>query len=228
VALLALSAVASLGPFFLGTFPIFGAEKHWMPALPTICIAAGVGAAWAARRACAAVVAWAPKLATRETLIARASLVAVGGALVLAGLSEVAAAHPYALTWYTALAGGDPGGADLGMNRQFWGVAARGVLAELATLPKGPVYTHDASPAWGWYGKLGLLPRGYPDAGHEDAGVAASQLAIVVHEKHFNRHDYMIWNSYGTVQPIFVLTAHGVPIVSVYQRPSSHTSSTSR
>jgi hypothetical protein len=220
VALLALSAAASLAPFFLGTTPIFGAEKHWMPALPTICIAAGVGAAWAARRACAAIVAVVPRLAAREALVARASLALVGGALVLAGATEVVVAHPYALTWYSALAGGDPGGADLGMNRQFWGVAARGILPELASLPKSSVYTHDASPAWGWYEKLGLLPHGYPDAGHEDAGVAASQLAIVIHEKHFNRHDYMIWNSYGTLRPVFVLTAHGVPIVSLYQRPS--------
>src|SRR5207344_529599 len=51
VLLLALSAAASMGPFFLGTTPIFGAEKHWMPALPTICIAAGVGGVWAARLA---------------------------------------------------------------------------------------------------------------------------------------------------------------------------------
>src|SRR6185295_14891985 len=47
--LLALSAAASIGPFFLGTTPIFGAEKHWMPVLPSICIAAGVGVVWAAR-----------------------------------------------------------------------------------------------------------------------------------------------------------------------------------
>src|SRR4029079_788832 len=47
--LLALSAAASAGPFFLGTTPIFGAEKHWMPVLPTICIAAGVGTVWSAR-----------------------------------------------------------------------------------------------------------------------------------------------------------------------------------
>ena len=59
--LLGLSAAASMGPFFLGSTPIFGAEKHWMPALPTLCIAAGVGAQWAARiaastsRACASV-----------------------------------------------------------------------------------------------------------------------------------------------------------------------------
>ena len=28
-------------------------------------------------------------------------------------------------------------------------VAARGVLPFVATQPRGPVYTHDASPAWG-------------------------------------------------------------------------------
>jgi hypothetical protein len=238
VVLLALSAATSIGPFFLGTTPIFGAEKHWMPALPTICIAAGVGAVWAARTACAALCELVPALVARERMASRIVVVVVGGALVAASATEVVVAHPYALTWYSALAGGDPGGADLGMNRQFWGVAARGVLPTIASLPPGPVYTHDASPAWGWYEKLGLLPRGYPDAGHEDAGVAASRLAIVIHEKHFNRHDYMIWNSYGTVRPVFVLTAHGVPIVSLYQRPagqgqsqgqsSSHTSSTSR
>jgi 4-amino-4-deoxy-L-arabinose transferase-like glycosyltransferase len=53
--LLALSAAASIGPFLLGTTPIFGAEKHWMPVLPTIAIAAGVGAVWAARAAVQAV-----------------------------------------------------------------------------------------------------------------------------------------------------------------------------
>ncbi len=205
--LLLVSAGASIGPFFLGTTPIFGAEKHWMPILPTLCIAAGVGAAWAARKAGDAI--GRPRIAT----------IVVGGVLVLAGASEVIAAEPYALTWYSALAGGDAGGADLGMNRQFWGVAAQGVLPEIAKQPAAPVYTHDASPAWGWYQRLGLLPKGYPDAGHEAAGIAASKLAIVIHEKHFNRHDYMIWKAYGTVQPIFVLRANGVPIVSLYARP---------
>ena len=53
VLLLVLSAAASMGPFFLGSTPIFGAEKHWMPALPTLCIAAAVGVVWAAKTALA-------------------------------------------------------------------------------------------------------------------------------------------------------------------------------
>ena len=209
VLLLVLSAAAAIGPFFLGSTPIFGAEKHWMAVLPTICVAAGVGGIWAARRAIAVI----------GRLPERVGLAVVGGAIVLAGLSEVVVSHPYALTWYSALAGGAPGGADHGMNRQFWGVAAKGVLPELERLPPGSVYSHDASPAWGWYQRLGDLKKGYPDAGGEGAGIAASKYALVIHELHFNRHDYMIWKAYNTVQPRFVLRAAGVPIVSLYVRP---------
>jgi hypothetical protein len=151
-------------------------------------------------------------------------LPAVASLVVAAAASETLAAQPYALTWYNTLAGGAPGGADLGMNRQFWGVSARGALPALAAEapPSGtrPVYTHDASPAWGWYKKLGLVPPSLPDSGHENAGgIARSQLAIVVHELHFNRHDYLIWTAYGTVRPIYVLRSDGVPIVSIYKRP---------
>ncbi|MDB4963119.1 MAG: hypothetical protein JWP01_3118 [Myxococcales bacterium] len=218
--LLALSAAASIGPFFLGTTPIFGAEKHWMPALPSICIAAGVGVVWAARAAVAAI-------ETRRPLPARARPAILGllAMLVIAASAvETVTAQPYALTWYNALAGGAPGGADHGMNRQFWGVAARGVLPVVAAEAPAPgaptksVYTHDASPAWGIYRRLGLVPASMPDAGWEQSGIERSQLAIVVHEKHFNRHDYLIWKSYGSVQPMFVLRAAGVPIVTVYRR----------
>ncbi|HEV7558712.1 MAG TPA: hypothetical protein VGO00_24745, partial [Kofleriaceae bacterium] len=216
--LLALSSAASIGPFFLGTTPIFGAEKHWGPAIPTICIAAGVGAVWAAREAARVI----PRLTERI------AIGVVGTAIVLASVVECATAEPYALTWYNALAGGAPGGADLGMNRQFWGVAARGVLPVIAAQPNGSVYTHDASLAWHDYVRLGLLPPGHPDAGGESRtadgtwvapGVQSSRTAIVIHERHFNRHDYLIWKAYGTVKPIFVLRSDGVPIVSVYARP---------
>lgn len=212
--LLALSAAASMGPFFLGTTPIFGAEKHWMPALPTFCIAAGVGVVWAGRGVAArARGAWRV-----------AVLPALASVVVLAAAVETATAQPYAMTWYNALAGGAPGGADLGMNRQFWGVAARGVLPVIASQAPPPkqtrrVYTHDAVPAWGVYHKQRRIPRSMPDAGHEVAGINNSQLAFVVHELHFNRHDYLIWRAYNTVQPIYVLRAYGVPIVSVYRRP---------
>ena len=215
--LLFLSLGASMGPFFLGSTPIFGAEKHWAPAIPSIAIAAAIGLCWSARRAGAYLADRLSRL--RRDVVILAATVLLGGAAVLASAAELAASHPYGLTHYNALAGGAPGGADLGMNRQFWGLAARGVLPWLAEQPPGRVYSHDASPAWGLYAKWGLLPSGYPDAGREEAGIARSTYALVIHERHFNRHDYLIWSSYGTVQPAFVLRAAGVPIVSVYRRP---------
>ncbi|MBA3542509.1 MAG: glycosyltransferase family 39 protein, partial [Deltaproteobacteria bacterium] len=51
--LLFLSAGVSIGPFVLGSTPIFGAEKHWAPAIPAFCIAAGIGAVWVTKLAAA-------------------------------------------------------------------------------------------------------------------------------------------------------------------------------
>jgi 4-amino-4-deoxy-L-arabinose transferase-like glycosyltransferase len=218
--LLLLGAGAAMGPFFLGSTPIFGAEKHWAPAIPFLCVAAGVGVAWAARQAAAALAERLAGLAERRRAASIAALVLVGGVVVAASAVEARASHPYGLTHYNALAGGAAGGADLGMNRQFWGVSARGVLPWLATQPPGKVYSHDASPAWGRYLRWKMLPRGFGDSGHESRkGIESSDYAIVIHEKHFNRHDYLIWAAYGTVQPAFVLRAGGVPVVSVYRRP---------
>ena len=223
--LLFLSAAVAMGVFLLPSTPIFGAEKHWAPAIPTLCIAAGVGV-WAAATRLVRTMAGFRWFGPIPARFARAGAAAGLGALVAtAALTETAAAHPYALSHYTVLAGGPAGGADLGMNRQFWGVAARGVLPYVASYapepdePVVPVYSHDASPAWGLYKKLGLLPDRMPDAGRETAGIAKSKIALVIHEKHFARHDYLIWQSYGTVRPAYVLTVGGVPIVSVYVRP---------
>ncbi|HUQ05211.1 MAG TPA: glycosyltransferase family 39 protein [Kofleriaceae bacterium] len=224
--LLFFSAAVAMGPFFLGSTPIFGAEKHWAAAIPSLCITAAVGVVWAARRAAFVLTEHFPAIAPSPWgRWLEPGFLALAGVLVVAPAAcETMHAQPYALTHYNAVAGGAPGGADLGMNRQFWGVAARGVLPFLTTRAPSdgsarPVYSHDASPAWGIYIRDKLLPRSLPDSGREEQGVASSQLAIVVHELHFNRHDYMIWNAYGTVQPVFVLRVDGVPVVSVYERP---------
>jgi hypothetical protein len=224
--LLLMSAGASIGPFFLGSTPIFGAEKHWMPAIPSLCIVAGVGVIWAARAAVEQLAAAIPRVAAHRRIAEAATCVLLGCAVSTAAAIETTHAQPYALSSYNALAGGAPGGADLGMNRQFWGVAAKGVLPYLAAHapPAGKterVYSHDASMAWGLYRRYGELPPGMPDAGHEETGVRNSQWALVVHELHFNRHDYLIWDAYGTVQPVFVLRFDGVPLVTLYKRPGA-------
>jgi hypothetical protein len=224
VLLFALSAAVAMGVFLIPTTPIFGAEKHWATALPTFCILAGAGIASAGERACRCLVArgWIPHAGG---FASSATVLALGCLVATAALSETVVAQPYALSHYNALAGGAPGGADLGMNRQFWGYSARGVLPVLNARapapgqPPVPVYTHDASPAWSLYRRTGLLAPGLPDAGHETQGISRSRIALVIHERHFIRHDILIWREYGTVQPAYVLTFQGVPLVSVYVRP---------
>jgi hypothetical protein len=104
-------------------------------------------------------------------------------------------------------------------------VAARGVLDEVArdAPPPGapPVYvfSQDAAPAWEPYARLGLLPRGLPDAGRDAYGVERSGVGFVVHELHFARDELLLWQSYGTARPSYVLRLDGVPLVSVYRRP---------
>ncbi len=220
--LLFLSSSVSMGPFLLGTTPIFGAEKHWAPAIPTICIFAGIGVVWASELAIERLVADGIIARARERLATIATTAALACAVVAAATVETIDAQPYALSHYNALAGGAPGGADLGMNRQFWGYSARGTLAFLNQRAQAsanlPVYSHDASMAWATYRREELIAKNLPDAGHENRGITRSELALVVHELHFNRHDYMIWKAYGSVQPVFVLTSDGVPLVTVYAR----------
>ena len=218
--LLFLSAGVAMGPFLLRSTPIFGAEKHWAPAIPSLCIFAGLGVAWMSKQAGEALREYRPTwtFPWLDKALAFVMVTTVSSA----ALYETVQAHPYSLSHYNALAGGAKGGASLGMNRQFWGYSARGVLPYLNQFAtpgtEVPVYTHDASPAWGHYLAQGLLAAGLPNAGHELAGIRKSKIALVIHERHFNRHDYMIWEAYQKVQPSFVLLHEGVPLVSVYVR----------
>ena len=140
---------------------------------------------------------------------------------LLPPLLEVRRSHPYALSHYNLLAGGPTGAATLGMNRQFWGYAVRGVFPWLNAHAAGaPIYFHDAN--WNQLQmsqKDGLLRRDVYDSGIEEPGVRAADIALVIHEKHFNKYEYWIWDALGTTRPSFVLTHEGVPIVTVYERP---------
>jgi hypothetical protein len=141
-------------------------------------------------------------------------------------LAETWRSHPYGLTHYNLIAGGPPGGADLGMNRQFWGYATRGLLPWLNdhAAPNAPVYWHDTNQAQlNMYVRTGRLRRDINNTGLEEPGVRASDIAMVIHEMHFNKYEYWIWDFYGTARPSLVLDDEGVPIVTLYQRPTLKT-----
>jgi hypothetical protein len=185
--------------------PIFGATKHWHASVPFIALLAGYGvhALWRA-------------LPRRRGVAAALVTLACAPAV-----AETWRAHPYALTHYNLLAGGPAGGADLGMNRQFWGYATRGLLPFIdAHAPAhAPVYWHDTNQAQlNMHVREGRLRPDIGNTGLEENGVRASDLALVIHEKHFNKYEYWIWDFYGTARPWVVLDDEGVPIGSLYMK----------
>src|SRR5262249_4606867 len=136
--LLFLSGFVPMAPFFFGSTPIFGETKHWLATMPVLALAAGVAVAAIAERL-------PHELGPGG---ARARLAAAPALLLAAALPaayETWRSHPYGLSHYNALAGGAPGGADLGMNRQFWGYSPAGLLPWIdATMPSnGQLYLHD-------------------------------------------------------------------------------------
>jgi len=68
------------------------------------------------------------------------------------------------------------------------------------------------------YQTEGLLRRDLRDTGLEWPAISASDRALVIHELHFAKYEYMIWNAYRTATPIRVLALDGVPLVTVYAR----------
>jgi hypothetical protein len=213
--LLGLNALFPMAILTFTRAPIFGATKHFHATIPYLALLAAY-----------AVYALACRLADRsdDGPDRLPAIVAVLAVVVCApAVAESWRAHPYALTHYNLAAGGPPGGADLGMNRQFWGYATRGILPWLDehARPNAPVYWHDTNQAQlNMDVREGRLRPDIGNTGLEEPGVRNSNIAMVIHEKHFAKYEYWIWDFYGTTRPSLVLDDEEVPIVTVYERPA--------
>jgi hypothetical protein len=200
--------------FFLPRTPIFGGTKHWITAYPFLALFAGRGFDLAAA-ALGRLVAGRTRLpAAREAIAVPAAL---GVVVAVAPLAETAHSHPFGLSAYTPLVGGTAGGADLGLNRQFWGFTTESLAPyfERAAPRSATVFFHDT--AWDSWNRLIDEHRLRPDLrgvtyAHE------AEFSIVHHEQHMLEQDVQIWLAYGSPAPDYVLTHDGVPIISVYKR----------
>jgi hypothetical protein len=210
--LLALSFLVAIGPFFLPKTPIFGATKHWLTAYPALALFAGRGfllVREAMRRALPALAAVPPAAAEAALFVS----------VTLAPVLITAHSHPFGLSTYVPLIGGTAGGADLGLNRQFWGFTTQDAAVEYLNAhapPHSVVFIHDTTyDAWAHMQAEGRVRSDLraASAPHE------ANFSLVQHELHMNEVDYSIWVAYGTDAPVYVVTHDGVPIVSVYKRP---------
>ena len=199
--------LAPLLAIALPTSPIFGGTKHWITAYPFLALFAGWGFVAAIERAELDV--W--------TGLRWPSWV-FAGLCLLPGAAATAHSHPFGLSHYMPIAGGVPGAADLGMNRQFWGFTTGSLAGWIsAKLPAGgSVWICDTtSGAWAMMQRDGLIPSNV----RATPSMSDADLVLVHHEAHFNEVDYQAWVAYGSVQPVFVLRYDGVPIISVYENP---------
>ncbi len=209
--LLALAFAAPLAVFFLPKTPIFGGTKHWLPAYPFLVLFAGRGfdlVATAMENALPT--AWND---TRR----KGAVVALCASVIVTPLVVTSHSHPFGLSAYVPLVGGTAGGADLGLNRQFWGFTTESVAPYLAAnAPRdASVFIHDT--AWDSWSRLqdeGRVRRDLRAVGSP----TEAQFSLVQHELHMAEVDHQIWIAYGSPAPAYVLTHDGVPIVSVYKR----------
>ena len=142
---------------------------------------------------------------------------ALYASVLAAPLAVTVHSHPFGLSAYVPLVGGTAGGADLGLNRQFWGFTTESLEPYFeANAPKGAtVYFHDT--IWDAWARMIDEKRLRPDL----RGVGSmneAEFAIVHLERHMLEVEYNEWSVFGTDIPDYVLTHDGVPIIDVFRR----------
>ena len=197
----------------LPSSPIFGGTKHWMPAYPFIALYAGLGF-W---RLSEYLKRWV-RNHVESSRVQSASIGVLGAMLLAPSFVETVHSHPFGLSHYTLAAGGVPGAADLGLNRQFWGFTT-GSLVDFFNeeMPDGgTVWLCDTTDvAWRMLQRDGLVPNNIRPSWN----MARADYILVHHEEHFAEVDGQAWLAFGSAAPAKVLTYDGVPIISVYENP---------
>ncbi|MDQ3033850.1 MAG: glycosyltransferase family 39 protein [Myxococcota bacterium] len=198
----------------LPSSPIFGGTKHFIAGWVFLAIFAGIAFVHVAR-ALGGVIERALRGRGASPRLAYAAAAAV---LLAPSAIDTVHSHPFGLSFYNFSAGGVPGAADLGMMRQFWGFTTGSLTPWLNEhVPeRGSVWICDTVPtAWRMLQRDGQLR----DDIRASWDLASADYAIVHHEDHFVEVDYQIWVAFGRVDPVYVLTYDGVPIISVYENP---------
>jgi len=188
------------------TVPHFGGVKHWMPAMPFLALLAA-----------RAIVSAGKLLAPRRS----GPLTAALAALALApGALQVAHDHPFGTAAWNELAGGAPGAASLGMQRQFWGDNMVAILPALNE--------HAASGARVWFQEATWLAvqeyqrdgRLRPDLawayGPEDA-----DISVWHYHREFLDKEFRTWTTFGSARPVAGAYLDEVALVQLYARPGA-------
>ncbi|HTS82074.1 MAG TPA: glycosyltransferase family 39 protein [Myxococcaceae bacterium] len=208
--LLGVNALFSIVLISLPDVPHFGGVKHWLPSMPFLALLAGREFGRASV-GLASALPLAPRRAIAATL-------ALGAVVLLPALTLTVHVHPYGTSAYGELAGGIPGAASLGLQRQYWSNNVTGVLPWIdANARQGArVWLHEVNGlSFRDYQRNGMLRTDVvPVGGPEDADLAAVQ-----YHQEFREQEVLVWQAFGTWVPSTGLYLDETPQVVVYRRP---------
>jgi hypothetical protein len=143
---------------------------------------------------------------------------ALGALVLLPGVIGAVHIGGYGESFYNELAGGGAGGAELGMERQFWSNNVSSVLDWLNhdAPQNAAVDFHEVTQgSYEAYRQNGMLR---PDI-RFTLSPQNAQLAAYQYMQEFRDQEYQIWNSFGTNEPVDGHYLDEAPDITVYARP---------
>jgi 4-amino-4-deoxy-L-arabinose transferase-like glycosyltransferase len=205
--LLVFSAFLPIFLIAMPSTPIFGGVKHWYNALPTFSILAA-----------RSILEGAEAVAKSDRLRPAIAL-AFGVLAALPGIFGMAASHPNGIGFYNEIAGGHRGGAELGMQRMFWGGLGDPLYPMLFELPERSYvfFNRSTYDSYRMHQREGTLPKDVYYA-NDAKGLAAAGLLFQQPEHGEKAGD--IWSSIGT-RPVAGIYTDEVSLVELYVRGKS-------
>lgn len=209
--IVAANAVMSIALISHPNVPHFGGVKHWFPSMPFLALLA----AGSLERGAKGLSEWlAPKLkaATEQRVL-------VALAVLLSASSFIATARVYEFgtSAYGELAGGLPGAASLGMQRQYWANNLSGVLPWINqnARPGERIYFHENHG-----GQIRDLQRNGMLRTDVQAVGGPEQAQMVVYQYHqeFRDAEFSTWQALGTTKPVYGLYLDETPQIVIYRR----------
>lgn len=209
--LVLVNALVSIALISAPSVPHFGGVKHWFPSMPFLAILAAGSLA----RGVTAVGEW---FASRGRTIREDFLFAGLAVLCLVpALIQSARIYPYGTSAYSELAGGLPGAASLGMQRQFWANNVSGIFEWLNAnaRPGERVWFHENH-----NGQIRDLQRnGMVRADLQFVGDANSaDIVAYQYMQEFREQEMETWRAFGTTKPVTGLYLDETPQIIVYRR----------
>ncbi len=190
--------------------PIYGGTKHWMTAMPYLCIAAAI----ALRGMVARLSPLLPGL--RQKWAGVAVGLVLGLAAVVPGLAGIAHTHPHTLSYYNELMGGSIAAPEVGMQRTFWAASSRAVLPYLnEEVPhNGRIWwnntPHDSFNA---YKKDGFLRADIRRANR----IENADFAVMNHWKFYTDGIYLLRQAFGARYAEHWTDIDGMPLTEVFR-----------